>query len=1075
MATTRDYTDYLNDQVDIAPVNSQEEVQAAEIIERLFVQHGLETQVQEFDAPTMSGLSTRVYLIVLFVGMLLSGFLGTPVGVVGLILVAVAFVLLLLARNGNDLLASVGPQVRSQNVIGVHRATGPNVIKGARPIVIIAHYDTPRENFLNGPQLAKWQPLIKRLSWPLSIAVLAMALLQVIPIIPVPARHVFWVLGVLAALPLLLLGASSIYERFAACTTGANDNKASVAAMLGVLDMVRPGPDAAKEWAATHPKSVRRTLESDLGPEDDIYDDEGWEDELDGEEYGAQDDYEDLPAEEGGFEEQPYEDEYPADEGYDAQGDYEELSAEGYDESEDQYVPETIARPAQKRAPAVDEYGLESPATVRRGAAVLESLQVLPETCEIVYENLTPRDEMIERLEASGVEPFATEEEELGGVSAVGARVEGVLAGVRDGFMNLVTTIRDFFAGLISRFTSGEDELLEDEDSDSGHAEVEVVDALTYDEEYDAEDYEELDEYADTDSVEGAYDEQEPLEEEVYEGEEGDLAADEYYEDEEDYDDEYLDEEDLDVPVADFETIDDEEPENDVYYEDEPMGYDLEPMPGPEPVNYDPLPEPVTSDTEPEVVSRLDAEPEAQADPETPSFPEPTPFGFSVTTDAVETPYEAATIDVEEERASLPTWDVPEEVSILPEQPLPMAEVVEPEEQLEVSSFGEAPLPLDEDDDAANADPVADAQAAEDALWTPTDVAEEDVPTGELEQVAEVVDEQLPIEDASDVEEPPVAETIAEEVVEAAKEELPIDETEAFEEAADQADATYIYDAAPEVHDDEPAIEDAYVEPVAEEIAYEDDAWEPLGIVDEDADDDNGDNEPAQRWHFPEVDLPTAEFELVEDAYQEGVTVEVVDAAALGYDQDLPAVERYEPSFEAYESVAEEAVEPEEMADETVEQDEMVDESVDETAELASALEEPLPLAEEVDEEPVDEEPLADEIAGTEDDEVAEFEPEPETVVEPPVEDGSEEEAEPVELWTPQDDELDADEAEPTQQFEALSEDQIERARIETERANAEASSILHQMFATRPEQERYEAPKTTDILHQMFATLPEI
>ena len=55
MATTRDYTDFLNDQVDIAPVNSQEELQAAEIIESIFAQHGLETKIEEFEAPARQG------------------------------------------------------------------------------------------------------------------------------------------------------------------------------------------------------------------------------------------------------------------------------------------------------------------------------------------------------------------------------------------------------------------------------------------------------------------------------------------------------------------------------------------------------------------------------------------------------------------------------------------------------------------------------------------------------------------------------------------------------------------------------------------------------------------------------------------------------------------------------------------------------------------------------------------------------------------------------------------------------------------------------------------------------------
>ena len=40
MATTRDYLGYLTDKIDIAPANSQEELQAAEVIQGLMEEHG---------------------------------------------------------------------------------------------------------------------------------------------------------------------------------------------------------------------------------------------------------------------------------------------------------------------------------------------------------------------------------------------------------------------------------------------------------------------------------------------------------------------------------------------------------------------------------------------------------------------------------------------------------------------------------------------------------------------------------------------------------------------------------------------------------------------------------------------------------------------------------------------------------------------------------------------------------------------------------------------------------------------------------------------------------------------------
>ncbi|MBQ1840407.1 MAG: hypothetical protein II128_03630, partial [Atopobiaceae bacterium] len=519
MATTREYTDYLNDQVDIAPVNSQEELQAAELIESLFVQHGLETQVQEFDSPSLAGLSSRIYLILLFIGILLAGFIGTPVSIVGVVMVVVAFVLLALAHNGNDVLAAIGPQARSQNVIGVHRAEGPNVIKGARPIVIVAHYDTPRENFLNRRELAKWQPLIKRLNWPFSIAVLVLTLLQLIPFIPVIVRHAFWVLGVLTALPLLLLGAASIYERFAACTTGANDNKASVAAMLGVLDMVRPGPDDAKAWAASHPKGVRRELKVDED-EQDIYE-EYLDDEYSDDDYDDEDDFERSAGVVASTE--PVDEGYVPEDTFEAEDEY--APEDEYEDSDDEYGYEDAAE-------LTDEYGLRSPSTVRRGADLLASMQVLPENCEIVYEGLIPREEAIERIEAanaaaagpSGMERLR---DVAGGLSE---NVGGGLSKAREFFAKIFAVIRDFFASLRDRFAR-EREVPEIERGESDIPSVTRSAAANADEddaesEYADDEYFDDEEYDDEEYLDEEYDDEEYLDEEYDEYEEATGEAD---------------------------------------------------------------------------------------------------------------------------------------------------------------------------------------------------------------------------------------------------------------------------------------------------------------------------------------------------------------------------------------------------------------------------------------------------------------------------------------------------------------------------------------------------------------------
>ena len=68
MATTRTYLDYLDEKIDISPANSQEELDAAELMGSLMEEHGLDVQTQEFDAPAQGKLAHYVLYIVMFVG-----------------------------------------------------------------------------------------------------------------------------------------------------------------------------------------------------------------------------------------------------------------------------------------------------------------------------------------------------------------------------------------------------------------------------------------------------------------------------------------------------------------------------------------------------------------------------------------------------------------------------------------------------------------------------------------------------------------------------------------------------------------------------------------------------------------------------------------------------------------------------------------------------------------------------------------------------------------------------------------------------------------------------------------------
>lgn len=257
MADIRTYLDYLNESIEIAPTNSQEELDAAELIEKLMKDHSLELHRQDVVSHGWGIVIHDSLYIVLFIGMLISGFTGTFVSYFGFIVCLVATVLLVLEKLHIFEISSFGPLAQSQNIIGVHRATGPLVMKGNRPIVVVAHYDTPNEDILSKPQLAPYQARIKKLVYSAVLFTMFCALVQValfLPFLNDIVRRVFWLLGILSAFSFLALGVNTVYKKFASCTEGANSNKSSLAAMMDVVNTVRPADDEASRWGYVHPQ-----------------------------------------------------------------------------------------------------------------------------------------------------------------------------------------------------------------------------------------------------------------------------------------------------------------------------------------------------------------------------------------------------------------------------------------------------------------------------------------------------------------------------------------------------------------------------------------------------------------------------------------------------------------------------------------------------------------------------------------------------------------------------------------------------------------------------------------------------
>ena len=239
MANTQNYINHLLQNTGITPACSEEERLAAEDIAQIFRNHGFDPEVQEFNAPAPSRMAFAVTGILAFAGALLMG-IGGGIGLVGTLLAIVGAVLYVLERTGRPVISRLGKTGVSQNVIAYHKASAPLASPRNRPVVVLAHYDSPRAELLAREPYAPYRALIAKL---LPIATIAPAAIAVLRILPLPGalKVLLWIVAILASLVALANAANIISNRFVLpYTSGSVCNKSSVAAMLGVMDNVAP-------------------------------------------------------------------------------------------------------------------------------------------------------------------------------------------------------------------------------------------------------------------------------------------------------------------------------------------------------------------------------------------------------------------------------------------------------------------------------------------------------------------------------------------------------------------------------------------------------------------------------------------------------------------------------------------------------------------------------------------------------------------------------------------------------------------------------------------------------------------
>lgn len=239
MANTQNYINHLLQNTGITPACSEEERLAAEDIAQIFRNHGFDPEVQEFNAPAPSRLAFAITGILAFVGALLMG-IGGGIGLVGTLLAIIGAVLYVLERTGHPVISGLGKTGVSQNVIAYHKASGPLASPRNRPVVVVAHYDSPRAELLAREPYASYRALIAKLLPVATVAPAAVAVLRILPL-PGALKVLLWVVAILASLVALANAANIISNRhILPYTSGAVCNKSSVAALLGVMDNVAP-------------------------------------------------------------------------------------------------------------------------------------------------------------------------------------------------------------------------------------------------------------------------------------------------------------------------------------------------------------------------------------------------------------------------------------------------------------------------------------------------------------------------------------------------------------------------------------------------------------------------------------------------------------------------------------------------------------------------------------------------------------------------------------------------------------------------------------------------------------------
>ncbi len=251
-----EHVQYLADTIGPRPATTDAEAQAAEYIESVFRERGLEIERQEFECPRTYSWAYVAYHALTIGAAVLSRWFGWPAFALAL----VSAVLLWLDLDTRWGLSNLMPKGPSQNIIARHI---PKVRRNERTrrVVVVAHYDTAKSSLAFSPGMVKnFSVTFALLKWTtfLTPVVIFISALPWTKGLKPWSWYATLVVAVYLIVPLLI---NVHRELLMKSVDGANDNASGVAAMLGAMELTVPEAEVEPS-RYTNELPIRRTPEA---------------------------------------------------------------------------------------------------------------------------------------------------------------------------------------------------------------------------------------------------------------------------------------------------------------------------------------------------------------------------------------------------------------------------------------------------------------------------------------------------------------------------------------------------------------------------------------------------------------------------------------------------------------------------------------------------------------------------------------------------------------------------------------------------------------------------------------------